>query len=255
VGLLIAASSCGATEPDEIHTPPITYDGKNRVLRFDGRTDYATTGTAAFPFPTDAQTVAIWVRLAGAAPPTGDSGTGADGVETIVTLRKDFDSGLALGLRDGAYEVWSVYSKRTFVRAPAPAKKNVWQYVAYTFDGSTHRMYLDGQPAGDGQTTPNNRTPTTAWLGSGDGSTAFFFGEMDEVRVYAVALTDPIIQAQAARGRVRETALEQPDDLVLWLGFDEVAGYRALDRSSRRNDALLGDGVAASMPERVLAEP
>lgn len=250
--LLIVASSCSATEPDEIHAPPVTYDGKNRVLRFDGRADYATTGTAAFPFPTDPQTVTLWLRLTEAASPAGDSGPVADG--TVISLRKDFDSGLTLGLRDGAYEVWSVYSKRTFVRAAAPAKKNVWQYVTYTFDGSVHRLYIDGQRTGEGQTAPNNRTPTTAWLGSEDGSTAFFFGEMDEVLVYTVALADSVIVAQAGRGRVRATTLEQPDELVLWLGFDEVSGYRALDRSPRRNDALLGDGIAACMPERVIAD-
>jgi hypothetical protein len=78
---------------------------------------------------------------------------------------------------------------------------------------------------------------------------------MDEVRLYTVAVKVPDIAAQAVRGRVRETALEQQDALVLWMGFDEVSGYRALDRSGRGNDALLGDGVPECMPQRAVEDP
>jgi hypothetical protein len=252
--LLMAASSCSAPVSEEAHVTPVTYDGKNRVLRFDGAADYATAGTADFPFPTDPQTVALWARLADATPPVGDSGA-ANGMQTLVSLRKDFDSGLALGLRDGAFEVWSVYSRRTFVRAATPVKKGVWQYVAYTFDRSVHRLYVDGQPAVEGEIEPSNRTPTSAWLGSVNGSSAFFAGDMDEVRVYSAALPSSTIAAQAARGRVRDPSIEQPDALVLWLGFDEVSGFRALDGSPRRNEALLGDGIAAYTPERLVEDP
>ena len=251
--LLIAVSSCGAPVSEESHVTPVTYDGKNRVLRFDGAADYATTATAAFPFPTDRQTVALWVRLADGAPP-GDSGA-PSGMQTLVSVRKDFDSGLTLGLRDGSFEVWSAYNKRTFVRTAMPAKKSVWQYVAYTFDRSVHRLYLDGQPAGEGELEPQNRTPTSAWLGSADGLSAFFAGDMDEVRVYTAALSSSTLAAQAARGRVRDASIEQPEALVLWLGFDEVTGFRVLDRSARGNEALLGDGIAAHTPERAIEDP
>jgi hypothetical protein len=250
----MAACSCGAPVSDELRVTPVTYDDKNRVVRFDGVADYATTATAGFPFPTDRQTVALWVRASDAAPPLRDSGA-ANGMQTLVSLRKDFDSGLTLGLRDGAFEVWSAYSRRTFARAGVPAKKGVWQYVAYTFDGSGHRLYVDGQPAGEGEIEPSNRTPTTAWLGSVDGSSAFFAGDIDEVRVYTAALSSSTIVAQAARGRARDASIEQPDALVLWLGFDEVAGFRALDRSARGNEALLGDGIAAHTPERLIEDP
>jgi hypothetical protein len=252
--LLIAASACGAPASEESHGTPVTYDGKNRVLRFDGAADYATTGTAAFPFPTEPQTVALWVRLADAPPPAGDSGT-ANGMQTLISLRKDFDSGFMLGLRDGAFEVSSVYTGRTYVRAAMPAKKSVWQYLAYTFERSVHRLYVDGQPVGEGDTEPSNRTPTTVWLGSVNGSSAFFAGDVDEVRVHTAALSSSTIAAQAERGRARDASIEQPDALVLWLGFDEVSGFRALDRSARGNEALLGDGIAAHSPERLIEDP
>jgi hypothetical protein len=174
---------------------------------------------------------------------------------TLVSLRKDFDSGLTLGLRDGAFEVWSVNTRRTYVRAAAPAKRGVWQYVAYTFDRWIHRLYVDGQPPVEGELEPSNRTPTSAWLGSIDGLSTFFAGDMDEVRVYTAALPSATIAAQAARGRAREASIEQADALVLWLGFDEVSGFRALDRSARGNEALLGDGIAAYTPERVIEDP
>jgi hypothetical protein len=78
---------------------------------------------------------------------------------------------------------------------------------------------------------------------------------MDEVRVYAAALPGATIAAQAARGRVRDASLEQQGDLVLWLGFDEVTGFRALDRSARGNEALLGDGIEAFAPARRIEDP
>jgi hypothetical protein len=232
----------------------VTYDGKNRVLRFDGAADYATSGTAGFPFATDRQTVAVWVRVADGAPPTGDSGA-PNGMQTLISVRKDFDSGFALGLRDGAFEVGSAATKRAFARASMPAKKGVWQYVAYTFERSVVRLYLDGQLAGEGDAEPGDRTSTSAWLGSIDGSSAFFAGDMDEVRVYTAALARSVMEAQAARGRARDATIEQPEALVLWLGFDEVSGFRALDRSARGNDTLLGDGIAARAPERLVEDP
>ena len=249
---LLLVTSCTASAPDDVRAAPPSFDGKNRVLSFDGLNDYATTGTAGFPIAYDPQTLMTWARPARVV--TGmDGGASPSDEQSLVVVRKDFDSGVNLGLRNGSFEVWSVYSGRTYARAGAPAAPGVWQHVAYSFDGSVHRLYVDGKLQNSSTEEPTNRTPTTAWLGSLDGYSDMFVGEIDEVRFYAAALDDATLAALAAAGR--GPALAGPSAFVAWFGFDEVAGPRAVDRSGRGNDALLGDGIPERMPERVIEVP
>jgi len=173
--LLIMSAACGQATTDDARPGPPSYDGKNRVLSFDGLNDYATTGTAGFPIAQGPQTLTVWARPARVVvSASADASPGDE--QSLVVLRKDFESGVALGLRNGSFEVWSVYSGRTYARGGAPAEPGVWQHIAYAFDGSVHRLYLNGKLQDSSTVEPNNRTPTTAWLGSLDGSADLFVG-------------------------------------------------------------------------------
>ena len=136
-----------------------------------------------------------------------DAAVGPDDRQSLVVLRKDFDSGIVVGLHNGVFEVWSAYSGRPYVMAPKPAEPLIWQSVAYTFDDSTHRLFVDGKLMDEGDSTPQKRTPTTAWLGSFDGSSQFFVGEMNTVRVYDAALSNETIATEAQRGRSNEARI------------------------------------------------
>jgi len=252
--LLIMAAACGEATTDDVRPAPPSYDGKNRVLSFDGLNDYATTGTAGFPIAYGPQTLMLWARPARVVvAASADASPGDE--QCLVVLRKDFDSGVVLGLRNGSFEVWSVYSGRTYARMASAAEPGVWQHIAYAFDGSLHRLYVNGKLQDSSTAETSNRTPTTAWLGSIDGSADLFVGEMDEVRFYATSLDDSALMTLATANRGPTTPRTSATALVAWFGFDEVSGHRAIDRSDRGNDALLGDGILEHMPERVIEGP
>src|SRR5260221_10973956 len=62
--LLIMTAACSEATVDDVRPAPPSYDGKNRVLSFDGLNDYATTGTAGFPIAYGPQTLMLWARPA-----------------------------------------------------------------------------------------------------------------------------------------------------------------------------------------------
>jgi hypothetical protein len=90
-------------------TRNVDDSGQNRWLSFDGVNDYATTATAEFPDGHAAQTICAWFKLDSIA-----------GTQALVTVRKDFDSGLELAVADGLLSAIRVYG----TPAPWPPLRN-----------------------------------------------------------------------------------------------------------------------------------
>src|SRR5450432_4118372 len=133
---LFALLACGALEactaqtsdngPTELvrHVPDASQDG---ALSFDGVDDYGTTGTAQFPNGRGTQTISAWFQV-----------EAVSGKHALITLRKDGDSCIELGLQDGAVGAWRVHGNR-LILAPSPVTVGVWHHAAYTFDATTHQ--------------------------------------------------------------------------------------------------------------------
>ena len=209
--------------------------GGNRALSFDGQDDYATTGTAEFPDGLSAYAISAWFRL--------DS---LSGKQAFITVRKDFDSGLGLGVNDGVVTAWRVYGDRTLVAGSKAVSVDTWHHAAYTYDGTTNRLYVDGALADSSDTTPDKRTPTTCWLGTLEGTSELLHGSLDDVHVFEVLRSADQIASELT------TQLSANDPgLVMDLTFDESQGPIVYDHSPFQNDGQLGDGVAQRMPARV----
>jgi hypothetical protein len=239
--LAAALAACGngsGNDPVGGDSGEIPDSGLDYALEFDGRDDYASTGTAAFPFPEDPQTVSLFLKR-----------EDQDGLRALVTLRKDRDSGLELGLRDGKPVTIRTYDGSAFVEAPDPIPTGRWVHVAYTFDRMLHRLYVDGELVGEKELAPNDRTPTTGWLGTLDGEQHLFAGLMDEVRIRNVVLGAEDLAREAESEEVGD-----PENVVGYFNFDEGSGGRAYDRSAQGNHASLGDGVPSRSPSRVLSD-
>jgi len=233
---LLAACTQSRSEAGATHLERQFQDsGQNYALSFDGVDDYATSATAWFPDGWHEQTLSAWFI-----------------VDTLVeraallTLRKDFDSGIELGLRQGLLGAWRVYGDRQQVIAKTPITTGTWHHVAYTFDGSTNQLYVDGALVASSSEIPDKRTPTTCWLGSLDGTRDLFEGRMDDAHVFEVVRSSDQLAGEFA-GKF------SADDrgLVLDLTFDESAGSVVFDHSALQNDGQLGDGVPQRMPQRV----
>ncbi|HET9934052.1 MAG TPA: LamG domain-containing protein [Polyangiaceae bacterium] len=212
------------------------------ALEFDGVNDYASLGTAGFPFARLPQTISFWLN----------PGRGA-AEQTIMTLNKDAESGVLLGLSNGVPTARSAYSGDVFVQASSALPSGEWHHLAYLFDGTDaaphHTLYVDGKVVGTGTLLPDKRTPNTAYMGSDNHEERCYGGLLDEVRVWAVARSPELIRAELAG----EALEQEPPELVLYYTFDEAAGARVVDRSGRQNHALLGDGLDDYMPRRVLS--
>jgi len=209
--------------------------GQNFALSFDGVDDYATSATALFPDGWHEQTLSTWFMV----------DTLAERV-ALLTLRKDLDSGIELGLRQGLLGAWRVYGDRPLVLAKNAISTGTWHHAAYTFDGTTNRLYVDGALVVSSGEPPDKRTPTTCWLGTLDGARDLFQGRMDDVRVFEAVRSAELLAAEFA-GNLPQNEL----GLVLELRFDESAGSVIFDHSLEANDGQLGDGVRQRMPERV----
>jgi hypothetical protein len=211
----------------------------NHALSFDGVADFATSGTAGFPTGAAPQTISLWVRY----PQPSDT-------EAFIVLRRDEASGVEFGIRSGTLEAWTVFGGRTLVEAPALPPAGVWHHVAFVLapsDGGVEAaLYVDGGLSATGTTEPNNLTPISCWIGSHDGLSELYEGEMDEIRIWNVERTGEEI-VQEMQGSVSAT---QPG-LVAFFDGDEIEGDRLPDKSGNGNDATLGGGDATRMPTLV----
>ena len=237
---LTALSAC--TEPRADAGPrqlerQFEDSGQNFALSFDGVDDYATTGTALFPDGRHEQTLSAWFAI----------DTLAERV-ALLTLRKDFDSGIELGVREGLVGAWRVYGDRQQVIAKTAVSTGVWHHAAYTFDGTTNQLYVDGALVAASTDAPDKRTPTTCWIGTLDGTRDLFAGRLDAVHVFESARSAEQLAAEFAGDFSADDAT-----LVLDLPCDETSGALLFDHSEQQNDGQLGDGVPGRMPKRVRA--
>ncbi|MEM9142654.1 MAG: LamG-like jellyroll fold domain-containing protein [Bacteroidota bacterium] len=133
------------------------------------------------------RTVATWVKTTTTSRITiahwGASGTGSRAtfaVNTDGTVRSEFQGG---GLN-----------------STMPVNDGEWHHVAYTYDGTTLTTYVDGIPDTSLETTiidTGNAGETNVEVGAQFGA-RFFTGNMDDFRIYDVALTAGEIGALAS---------------------------------------------------------
>lgn len=247
VALLVPGSGCGGTtagadsgtvEDAPIAEPLPALDGATAgyALRFDGVDDYATAANGSFAPVGNVMSIELWVNF--------ESGA-AD--QDFIALRLDDISGVRLGIHAGTVAVRRVYVDRVIAQAPTLPSTNTWHHIAYTFDLTSNILYVDGVQV-DAQTLPTDtRTPSSAWLGTIDGQSALYRGEMDEVRVWTVARTAAEVQADMKHG----VPAGQSGLVAYWTFDDDQPGGRSRDSSGLGNDVTLGDGVLTRMPTRV----
>ncbi|MGA3120483.1 MAG: LamG domain-containing protein [Polyangiaceae bacterium] len=220
----------------------------HRSLHFDGVTDFMTTGTAGFPTASDRQTLSMWVR------PSDLSGQ-----QTFVTLRRDVRSGVTFGIRNGNIAAWAVFGDHILVQAalsPAATATTDWHHVAYVQDIAdagmlSSTLYIDGVAVAMGDGNTNNLNPLFSWIGSFDGEPAdavssdgaFFGGNLDEIRIWAVARTPAGILED-----MQGTVTPGEPGLVAYFNCSFVCGTRMPDLSGNGNDATLGGGNPSYMP-------
>ncbi len=153
-------------------------------LRFDGDNDFVALGTRSLPANDRPQTVTFWFSIA--AMPTEPQ------ICVSLTDGQEGGSRLKLGFRAGRVAAWAG-GGTDFAAGAAVAAG--WHHFAYTFDGTTHRLYVDGALAGMSTGEPDDGAVASARLGAGYDNAENFRGQLDEVRVYNRALTPDELMA------------------------------------------------------------
>lgn len=163
------------------------------AIRFDGVDDHVVLGTRMLPANNQPQSVAFWVRYA-SNPPTGSGAS-----QLFVSLTDNVlvgGSRLKLGFSGGALTAWA-FGGRDLVAAPLPLPPPGWHHFAYTFDGTTHRLYIDGALRNSSTAAPDTGAVAHARLGNLFNGSEWFAGDLDDVRIYGRALGAPEVAALA----------------------------------------------------------
>ncbi|HXI60836.1 MAG TPA: LamG domain-containing protein [Polyangia bacterium] len=182
------------------------------ALSFNGTSSYVTVGTTSLPANNAPQSITAWINLANN---TANA--------YIICLWNSSSSGTSIGINGGALAVWK-WGPSNLVTLTPPATGG-WHHVAYTFDGTTHNLYLDAGTPSTSTTAPNTLTPNNAQLGAFNSSPSYS-GKLDDVRIYNRALSANEINSlyignQPGTGLATQTMTGSPtvaNDLVLSSG-------------------------------------
>ncbi len=142
-------------------------------LRFDGDNDFVELGTRNLPANNQRQSVAFWVNLA--AMPTNNR------VCFSLTSGSSDGSRLKIGFKDNRVAAWKG-GDDDLVSAPALAPG--WHHYVYSYDGNTHRLYLDGVQRGTGTVAPDTGGVGNARIAAIFNNAENFQGQIDDVRIY-----------------------------------------------------------------------
>jgi len=192
----------------------------NGALEFDGIDDYVGTAKSLLSEMSEF-TLAGWVS---AGNPEA-SRIGLFGQNDCIEF--GFDSGYLA--------VWTATGNQ-MVDAEWTFKNLTWHHVAAVGNGTSLTVYIDGQPAETGGTAVSDYGFSTFEFNIGgggiwDASDNWFLGQIDEVRVYSRALTDP---------EVAYLADTTPDDGQLYIPVPSLGnlydGEMPLSRSVNLKD-------------------
>jgi hypothetical protein len=165
------------------------------ALSFDGTTGYVSLGVAGLPASEAPKTVAWWQWAEKGRNEYGMM-IGFSDIDRDMGLHSIFYKGrMGMNIWGGAFLV-----------AIDPPPPNQWQHFAYTFDGKTNRLYMNGELKDTSTAIPLKgevkRLEFGRWGGSrpGAGANGYYAGILDEIRIYNRPLSEQEVQ-QLARKR------------------------------------------------------
>ena len=208
----------------------------NSTLSFDGTDDYVDLNNQNLSFAgTQPFTISAWVN------PETDGGTIVSkhnaGVIGGYFLDVESDGRIRFH-REVA--PWGLYTTNTIPFGQ-------WSHVAGTFDGTTMKVYINGQLAEQalsGAQFPDNATPVLIGARQGNGNPINLFnGKIDRVQIWDIARTQDQIQNTTNHQLAGNEA-----GLIAYYKADEGSGTTLIDSSSNGNHGTLVNGVTWVQP-------
>jgi hypothetical protein len=142
------------------------------ALSFDGK-DAVVLGVRNLPANNRPQTVTFWLNY-----PSVASGN----AQVCVALTDGNSGGSRLKVGWKEQKLAAFKASGTIVSAAPPAAG--WHHIAYTYDGTTHRLFVDGTQRDTSTTAADKGAVSTARLGANYDQSEPYKGLLDEVRIY-----------------------------------------------------------------------
>ncbi|MBI2580281.1 hypothetical protein HYV85_00555 [Candidatus Woesearchaeota archaeon] len=227
------------------------------AVRFSASSSYMIVLSNASLNTTPNISVSVWIK--------GEPG-GVQNPRPIANANKDLNGGFSLYLRGATRVPVGLFINTTGgeleVSGTTPLNDSRWHHVAFTLNGTTMSMYVDGEnqasAAFNGVLGGNAANIT---LGAGDGRNGDFFqGALDELAIYNRSLTASEVKQLYLRTWYDQSPQQfllhpnYPDEVdnasnsgntTLLLHFNEGTGTTAVDSSGRgSNGILLGSSNA-----------
>lgn len=185
------------------------------ALDFDGSNDHVVNSSVSIPEPDTPITLMAWVRY-----PTTSSST-----LPFLSVDSGTNSQIALGFRSNNI-VAQRHGGVTLVSTAQPVA-NTWHHVAYTSDGTTNRLYLNGNLVSSATPTMNTLPATRIIIGSTLFGSEYWLGQIDDVKMYSYNRThEQIIEDMNGNKPAPGGNTSSP---AVWLKFDDGSGTTALN--------------------------
>ncbi|MEQ8765814.1 MAG: LamG domain-containing protein [Planctomycetota bacterium] len=222
-------------------TPALCADG-GFALDFDGVNDYLQIPYREGAFPDGDLTLTAWVRMPDpAARRACIFNRGEDDSSDWGSWRLEVLPG---GNLQVAFEDCS--DNDGFYEVAADLDDGQWHHVAATRErGRLLKVYVDGELAGTftGTISPCSLTRQKITIGAEyarpGGVINYFDGQIDEVSMWKVELTEAEVQSIYSQG-IEDSLV--PDLLGFW-DFDEGTGQSVFDQSIAGNHGILGSST------------
>ena len=158
-------------------------DGKyGKALSFDGSNDYVTVQDSASVDIISTITIEAWIKFYQGSTQSIISKSSLSQNNAYVFPRFDKTNQLTFWLNAGGWQILNVGNVFPY---------GEWHHVAGTYDGLNMNVYVDGILTGNQKSVSGaittNSNPLT--IGYQPGTSEFFYGSIDEVRIYNRALT------------------------------------------------------------------
>ncbi len=229
---LVAANEHGTNygEPQQFYMP---VPAAQAALQFDGVNDQVIVGSSTAYRATTGLTVEAWIYPTG--PGSIDSGIIVN-KEGEYEFARYGDGTLRWALAINAPNNW------TWINTGVIAPLHQWMHVAFTYDRSFVRLYTNGVLASTIAATGNIGDVSTGAndlrIGGRQGTSQFFAGAIDDVRVWLVARG----AAEIAANFNRRLVLPQTG-LAAYLRLDEGMGTSTANLVNSTTAALVGGPV------------